>query len=63
MDEEKFAELMTGIGEDGELISVLRKLYEWGILADILEGSGKEISTISASKVAAYVQHKEDLQT
>lgn len=62
MDEEKYAELMAEIGEDGELISALRKLYDWGILADILDGS-KGISTISASKVALYDQHKKDLRT
>ncbi len=62
MDDEKATELMTNIGEDYDLIVALRKLYEWGILADVLdqsEGSG----SISAAKVALYEKHKKDLQT
>lgn len=58
-DEEKFTELMTGIGEDYDLIEVLRGLYDWSVLADIL---GEE-KTISASKVKVYEQHEKDLKT
>lgn len=61
MEEEKFAELMANIGEDYEIIAELRMLYDWSILADILEG-GSGISTISESKVAVYEQHKADLK-
>lgn len=59
MEEEKFAELMANIGEDYEIIAELRLLYDWSILAEILEGG----STISESKVAVYEQHKADLKT
>ena len=62
MEEEKFAELGANIGEDFELISVLRSLYDWSILADILDDDSNS-STISAAKVAVYEQHKKDLKT
>ena len=61
MEEEKFAELMSGIDEDYELIDALRGLYDWGLLADILDNEAG-ISTISAAKVATYEQHKKDLK-
>ncbi len=59
MEEEKFAELMGNIGEDYELIGLLRGLYDWGILSDIL-GEGDNV-TISSAKVLTYDQHKRDL--
>lgn len=62
MDEEKFAELMINIGEDYELISLLRGLYDWSVLADILD-NGSGANSISAAKVAVYEQHKKDLKT
>ena len=63
MEEEKFAELMSSIGEDYDLIDVLRDLYDWGLLADILNDNEDKMSTISAAKVAVYEQHKKDLKT
>lgn len=62
MDDEKLTEIMTNIGEDYELITVLRALYDWGLLADIL-GDGTKGTLISEAKVAVYEQHKEDLHT
>ncbi len=59
MEDEKFLELMSAIGEDYELIDALRSLYDWGILADILGDSAD--ATISAAKVEVYEQHKNDL--
>ena len=59
-EEEKFAEIMTALGEDYDLIDALRKLYDWSILADILDADTK---AISASKVAVYERHKKDLST
>ena len=59
MDDEKFMELMGNIGDDYDLIKVLRNLYDWSVLAEIL--SGKEKSYISAAKVRVYEQHKADL--
>lgn len=36
-----------------------RGLYDWSVLADLLNGHSK---TISAAKVQMYEQHKEDLR-
>lgn len=57
MDEEKYAEVMTAIGEDYELINALRAIYDWAILSDVL---GDEYS-ISAAKKSVYHQHEKDL--
>lgn len=56
-DEDKFGEIMSNIGDDYELIAVLRQLYDWTVLVDALG----DYSNISAAKVAAYEQHKHDL--
>lgn len=58
-DDEKLTKIMQAIGDDFELISVLKKVYDWSVLVDILNGK----STISEAKVAIYEQHKEDLKT
>ena len=58
-DDDKLGEIMTGIGEDYELISALRMLYDWSLLVDVLNDAG----TISEAKVAVYEQHKKDLAT
>ena len=57
MDEDKFGELMANTGDDYELIAVLRSVYDWAVLVDVL---GEE-SYISESKVKVYEQHKTDL--
>ena len=62
MEEEKFAELMSNIGDDYDIVAELRAVYDWSVLADILDNKAG-ISTISASKVAVYDQHKQDLKT
>ena len=62
MDEDKWTEVTTNIGDDYELLSVLRGLYDWSVLADIL-GDDKESPLISEAKVTVYEQHKKDLQT
>lgn len=56
-DEDKYAELMGNIGADYDLISALRGIYDWSVLADTL---GDAVS-ISEAKVAVYNRHKEDL--
>lgn len=56
-DEDKFAELMGNIGEDYDLIAVLRAIYDWAVLADTL-GDAK---SISEAKVNVYDRHKDDL--
>lgn len=56
-DDDKLGEIMTSIGDDYELISATRKLYDWALLVDSLGDS----STISEAKVGVYNQHKKDL--
>lgn len=57
MDEEKHAELMSDLGDDYELIGMLRGLYDWSVLSDSLG----DAATISEAKVMIYEQHKRDL--
>lgn len=59
MDEEKFGEISGNIGEDYDLLIALRGLYDWSVLADILNGHSE---TISMAKVQIYEQHGKDLQ-
>ena len=56
-DEEKMGEIMSAVGEDYELIRVMRGIYDWTLLNDILEGC----QTVSEAKVKVYEQHKADL--
>ena len=62
MDDDKLAEIMINIGEDYDLIAVLRDLHDWSVLADVLDGENGIVS-ISTAKVAIYEQHKKDLAT
>lgn len=57
MDDERLATIMQSIGDDAELISVLKAVYDWSILVDVLRGE----KSISQAKVAIYEQHKKDL--
>lgn len=59
MDDEKLALVLQSIGDDAALITVLKELYDWSILVDILNGK----PTISEAKVGIYNQHKQDLKT
>ncbi len=59
MDDEKLAVIMQSIDEnDAEFISVLKSVYDWSILVDILKGK----SSISEAKVEVYKQHASDLK-
>ncbi|MBQ9414348.1 MAG: type II CRISPR RNA-guided endonuclease Cas9 [Clostridia bacterium] len=58
MDDEKLLALSSEIGEDFALIEVMRAIYDWTMLNDILG----EAPTISKAKVAIYEQHKRDLK-
>ncbi len=58
MDDEKFDALVDGLGDDYELVSAMRAVYDWAVLVDIL-GSG---SCVSEAKVNVYEQHKSDLR-
>lgn len=57
MDEENFARILAELGEDGELLRALRKLYDCALLTQTLNGH----RYISSAKVAVYEQHKKDL--
>ena len=59
IDNEKLAGIMQSIGDDSALISVLKKVYDWSVLVDMLKGK----QTISEAKVDIYYQHKSDLKT
>lgn len=58
VDDEKLEELAVNLGEDFELIEVLRKLSDWAVLAEILEG----VESISQAKKNVYEQHGKDLK-
>lgn len=57
MDDERLMTIMQSIGDDAELITALKAVYDWSVLVDVL----KEKDTISKAKVAVYEQHKQDL--
>ena len=57
MDEEKFLELASVLGEDFDIVEVLRTLYDWAVLVDVLGDK----DTISEAIVGEYEQHKNDL--
>lgn len=57
MDEEKFAVVAAEIGENFELLAVLRSIYDWVVLSEVLNGE----QNVSESKVKQYEQHKKDL--
>lgn len=61
MSDEDHAELANVIGEEYDLILSMRKIYDWCILANIL--NGRSDITISEAKVLTYEQHKKDLKT
>ena len=57
MEEEKYAELEATLGDEFELISMMRTLYDWALLIDVLG----DYKTISEAKVKVYDVHKSDL--
>lgn len=58
IDDEKLADIIQSINDDSELILVLKSVYDWAILVDVLKGK----RTVSEAKVAVYEQHRHDLQ-
>lgn len=58
MQDEKYEELRTNLGDDFELIEILRAIYDWSVLADSLGNA----ESISHAKVEVYRQHEEDLK-
>lgn len=57
-DDDKLFNIMQSVGDDAALISVLKSVYDWSVLADILNGR----QSISEAKVDAYYRHKNDLK-
>ncbi len=58
MDDDKFESVVSSLGDDGSLIICVKKLYDWSVLCDILNGN----EYVSAQKIKVYEQHKEDLK-
>ncbi len=59
MDDEKLAGIMQSVDErDAEFISILKSVYDWSVLVDILNGK----QSISEAKVDVYNQHAKDLK-
>ena len=58
MEEEKFLEVAGNIGDDFELLRILRNIYDWSLLADTLG----DAACISEAKVRIYEQHEKDLK-
>ena len=56
-DDDALGQIMVELGDDGELIRLLKAVFDWAILADILEGT----TYISQKKVLSYEEHKADL--
>lgn len=57
--DEKIAEMLSELSEeDAALLLLMKKVFDWSILADII-GGGKNISD---SKVKIYEKHKSDLK-
>ena len=58
-DDEALALIMQSLDEeDAEFIAVLKSVYDWSVLVDVLKGK----SSISEAKVAVYEQHASDLK-
>lgn len=55
--ESKEAELADVIGEDMQLVYLIKKLYDWSLLDELRAGK----ALLSEAKVAVYEQHKKDL--
>lgn len=55
--EEEFLAVLEILDEDANILTALRNLYDWAILAESLKGD----TSISKGKVEIYEQHKKDL--
>ena len=59
-DDDKIAETLSLLNdEEAALLSIMKKIYDWSILADIMG----ESKNISCSKVKIYEKHKADLKS
>ncbi len=58
MPEDVFANVVSELDDEGEILLKLREIYDWSLLSDLLAGQ----ALISKAKVQVYEQHKEDLK-
>ena len=56
-EDEKFEEVYKTLGDDSELIIILKSIYDWSVLSELLGGK----KYISEAKVDVYDTHKKDL--
>ena len=54
MTEEDFAMVLQQLGDEGDIISSLRNVYDWATLSDVLNGK----NSVSEGKITVYEQHK-----
>lgn len=57
-DDESFAELLSQLDDNADLLNKLRAIFDCASLSNVLSGS----SSISEAKKKVYEQHKEDLK-
>ena len=57
MDDDKLDEIKSFLGDDAELIDVLRRVFDWTLLNDVVG----DFDSISQSKVDVYNTHEKDL--
>lgn len=58
MSEEDFETILIQLGDEADVLSALRNVFDWATLSEALKG-GK---SISEGKVEIYEQHKKDLR-
>ena len=56
--DEKASDYESLLGERYELIEKIKAVYDWSVLADVLDGE----KYISYAKVKIYEEHREDLR-
>ncbi len=57
-DDDTFNSIISELGDDGELLILAKKLYDWSMLTDLLNGE----TYISEAKVKIYEKHCSDLK-
>ncbi len=58
INDEDFDTLISELGDDGDLLILMKKLYDWSILVDLVPNG----QMLSERKVDVYNQHKKDLK-
>lgn len=56
--DEKFALVEAECGDDAELVFLMKKVYDWALLAKVLDGE----SSVSAAMIKLYEKHNTDLK-